>query len=50
MVLDGDWIRIIYGDFRPDCTQRYIVSTLENMDSSIRQKEINYVGYVNQVS
>ncbi|WP_105181696.1 TonB-dependent receptor [Pseudoalteromonas sp. T1lg21] len=50
-VLDGDWIRFVYDDddFRPDSTQRYIVLTPQNMDSSIRQKEINYTGYVNQV-
>ena len=50
-VLDGDWIRFVYDDddFRPDPTQQYIVLTPDNMDSSIRQKEINYAGYVNQV-
>lgn len=50
-VLDGDWIRFVYDDddFRPDPDQRYIVLTPANIDSSLRQKETNYAGYVEQV-
>lgn len=49
-VLDGDWIRFVYDsdDFRPDPAQRYIVLSPENINSSIIQKETNYVGYVDQ--
>ena len=50
-VLDGDWIRFVYDgdDFRPDPQQRFIVLTPENINSSIKQKETSYAGYVNQV-
>ncbi len=50
-VLDGDWNRFVYDDddFRPDPEQRYIVLTPENINSSIRRKETNYAGYVDQV-
>jgi 5-hydroxyisourate hydrolase-like protein (transthyretin family) len=50
-VLDGDWIRFVYDDddFRPDPNQRYIVLTPANINSSLRQKETSYAGYVDQV-
>lgn len=50
-VLDGDWNRFVYDDddFRPDPQQRFIVLTPENINSSIKQKETSYAGYVNQV-
>ncbi len=50
-VLDGDWNRFVYDDddFRPDPDQRFIVLTPENINSSIKQKETSYAGYVNQV-
>ncbi|MCH8501183.1 MAG: TonB-dependent receptor [Aliidiomarina sp.] len=50
-VLDGDWTRFVYdsGDFRPDPEQKYIVLTPESVDSSLNQKETNYVGYAEQV-
>lgn len=50
-VLDGDWTRFIYDDddFRPDPDQRFIVLTPANINSSLRQKETNYAGYVDQV-
>ncbi|MBU1618936.1 MAG: TonB-dependent receptor [Gammaproteobacteria bacterium] len=49
--LDGDWNRFVYDDddFRPDPQQRFIVLTPENINSSIKQKETSYAGYVNQV-
>ncbi|GGD50785.1 TonB-dependent receptor [Lacimicrobium alkaliphilum] len=50
-VLDGDWIRFVYDDddFRPDPEQRFIVLEPGNINSSIRQKETSYAGYVDQV-
>ena len=50
-VLDGDWNRFVYDndDFRPDPDQRFIVLTPANINSSLRQKETNYAGYVDQV-
>ncbi|WP_438864242.1 TonB-dependent receptor [Neptunicella sp.] len=50
-VLDGDWNRFVYDDddFRPDSEQRFIVLTPESINSSVRQKETNYAGYVDQV-
>lgn len=49
--LDGDWNRFVYDDddFRPDPQQLFIVLTPENINSSIKQKETSYAGYVNQV-
>ena len=49
-VLDGDWIRYVYDDddFRANPEQRYIVLTPANINSSIRRKETNYAGYVDQ--
>jgi hypothetical protein len=51
-VLAGDWNRFIYDsdDFRPDPSQRYIVMTPANVNSSLLQKQTNYAGYVDQVS
>ncbi|WP_049629079.1 TonB-dependent receptor [Cellvibrio sp. pealriver] len=48
--LNGDWNRFVYDQnaSRPD-DQRYIVLTPANIDSSLRQKETSYAGYVNQV-
>lgn len=50
-VLDGDWNRFVYDDddFRADPDQRYIVLAPENLNSSLRQKEMNYAGYLDQV-
>ncbi|WP_300500579.1 TonB-dependent receptor [Marinobacter sp.] len=50
-VLDGDWIRYVYDsdDFRPSPDQKYIVLTPENINSSLKRKETNYAGYVEQV-
>ncbi len=50
-VLDGNWNRFVYDDddFRPDPGQHFIVLTPESINSSIRQKETNYAGYVDQV-
>lgn len=50
-VLDGDWNRFVYDndDFRPDPDQRFIVLAPANINSSLRQKETNYAGYVDQV-
>lgn len=50
-VLDGDWTRFVYDDddFRPALDQRYIVLTPDSINSSLRQKETNYAGYVDQV-
>ncbi|WJG08876.1 carboxypeptidase regulatory-like domain-containing protein [Aliiglaciecola sp. LCG003] len=50
-VLDGDWNRFTYDedDYRADPDQRFIVLTPENINSSIRQKETSYAGYVDQV-
>ena len=50
-VLDGDWIRFVYDDddFRPDPDQKYIVLTPGNINSSLRQKETNFAGYIEQV-
>ncbi|MDN4500837.1 carboxypeptidase regulatory-like domain-containing protein [Alteromonadaceae bacterium BrNp21-10] len=50
-VLNGDWNRFIYDDddSRPDPEQRYIVLTPQNINSSRRQKETSYAGYVDQV-
>lgn len=49
--LEGDWIRYVYDDddFRPDPDQKYIVLTPENINSSLRQTETNYGGYIEQV-
>ena len=49
-ILDGDWIRFVYDDddFRAEPDQRFIVLTPESINSSIRQKEMNYAGYVDQ--
>ncbi|MBB5210517.1 TonB-dependent receptor [Microbulbifer hydrolyticus] len=49
-VLDGDWIRFVYDDddFRADPDQRFIVLTPESINSSLRQKETGYAGYVEQ--
>ncbi|MEO2279777.1 TonB-dependent receptor [Pseudoalteromonas pernae] len=50
-VLDGEWIRFVYDedDFRPDPGQQFIVLTPQSINSSIKQKETSYVGYLNQV-
>jgi hypothetical protein len=50
-VLDGDWNQFVYDedDFRPVPTQLYIVLTPAGIDSSLTQKETNFVGYVDQV-
>ena len=50
-VLDGDRIRYVYDgdDFRPSPDQKYIVLTPENINSSLKRKETNYAGYVEQV-
>ncbi|HEY0962275.1 MAG TPA: TonB-dependent receptor [Pseudomonadales bacterium] len=50
-VLAGDWNRFVYDDddFREDPGQRYIVLTPANLNSSLRQKETSYAGYVDQV-
>lgn len=50
-VLDGDWIRYVYDndDFRPDPQQRYIVLTPDSINSTLKQKETSYAGYVEQV-
>ena len=50
-VLDGNWIRYVYDDddFRPTPDQKYIVLTPDNINSSLKQKETSYAGYVEQV-
>ena len=50
-VLNGNWNRFIYDDddFRPNPGQRFVVLTPANINSSLRQKETNYAGYVDQV-
>jgi hypothetical protein len=50
-VLSGDWNRFVYDedDFRPNADQHFIVLTPANINSSLSQKETNYVGYVDQV-
>ena len=49
--LDGDWNRYVYDDddFRADPEQRFIVLRPETINSSLRRKETNYAGYVDQV-
>ncbi|MDZ7869545.1 MAG: TonB-dependent receptor [Rheinheimera sp.] len=49
--LAGDWNRFVYDkdDFRPNPQQRFIVLTPNNINATVRQKETNYAGYVDQV-
>lgn len=50
-VLDGNWIRYVYDgdDFRVNPDQKYIVLRPENLNSSLKQKEVSYTGYVEQI-